>query len=249
MASESDLIVECAEALSVRRGQVESVAELLEEGATIPFIARYRKERTGSLDEEVLRSVRDTMAALKKREERREYIAGRIESEGKMSEELAAALDKASTLAELEDLYLPFKRKRTTRTEKARQAGLEPLALEIFAQDGRAWKARVKDFVCEAYPDEEAVTGGCRDIIAGLVNEDTQTRAALRELFARRAFLTTQKAAENAKFEDYYEFSQPVGRLKGYRLLGALRAQNEGAVRLSLAPEETEAIGDRKSVV
>ncbi|MFP4378261.1 MAG: Tex family protein [Spirochaetales bacterium] len=243
MVKNRDIVPECAESLSLRGRQVQAVAELLDEGATIPFIARYRKERTGSLDEEVLRSVRDTLATLAKREERREYITNQIESQGKMTPELAAAIDAAATLAELEDLYLPFKRKRTTRAEKARQAGLEPLALEIFAQEGRDWKRRVERFLCEAYPDAEAVVAGCRDIIAGLVNEDAKTRAALRELFARRAILATRKAADNPKFEDYYEFAQPVGRLKGYRLLGALRAQNEGAVRLSLAPEEPEALG------
>lgn len=110
MLANRDIAIECAQAHSLRRGQIDAVAELLAEGATIPFIARYRKERTGSLDEEVLRAVRDMLASLQKRVERRQYIGAQIESQGKMTEELAAVISAAETLAELEDLYMPFKR-------------------------------------------------------------------------------------------------------------------------------------------
>ena len=236
------LVAECARSLALSEQQVRTVAGLIADGATIPFMARYRKERTGSLDEEQLRHVRDLLAKLEAREQRRTFVIEAIAAQDKLTSELDRALNGASTIQELEDLYLPFKPKRQTRAEKARVAGLEPLALEILAQKGRGWRSRLGQYHCEAYGSDDDVLAGCRDIIAEMAAHDPAVREPMRRLYHQRGTVEASRAKENAKFADYYNFAEPVKRIKGHRVLALLRGQREGALRLKLSVDSERAM-------
>lgn len=241
--NDSDTIAaEAAAAVGLTTGQVVAVDTLLTGGATVPFVARYRKEQTGGLDETQIRAVRDALAGIREREQRRAYVLRQIGAQGQLTPALERQITEASLLSEIEDLYLPYRKKRTTRAHRATEAGLEPLAHDIYAQGGREWLSRVTEYRCEAYPEEEDVLAGCRDIIAAWIAEDAETRRAVRSLFAKAARLETKKRAAIDRFAAFYDFSQSVGRIAGHRVLGALRAAAEGAVRLTVRPPEDRAV-------
>ena len=232
--------------LKLKPQQVEAVTALLAEGATIPFIARYRKDKTGGLDEVVIQQIKDQHAAITEFRERKAFIEKTIAEQGKMTDELQRKLDKAFLLTELEDLYLPYKPKRKTKAQTARENGLEPLALEILAQKVEDPADAAVKFINEKYTNVEEVLQGARDIIAELINENAELRNKLRKLFEEDSLVTSKlvagKEAEAAKFRDYFDFSEPLKKIPSHRALAILRGFGEGFLRSSIEPEEEKAI-------
>ncbi|MEX1368068.1 MAG: Tex family protein [Nannocystaceae bacterium] len=235
-----------ARALRLKPEQVAAVARLLDEGATVPFIARYRKEATGSLDEVAIAQIRDQLALLVELDRRREAIVGSLRERGLLSPALERSLAAASTRAELEDLYLPHRPKRKTRASVARERGLEPLADALL--DPRAGRIDARAFVDRkrGVDDAEAALAGARDIIAERMSEDAPVRAKLRALFGSRALVSARvvkaKRDEAAKFRDYFEWSEPLRRVPSHRLLAVLRGKNEGLLRVTARPDEGDAL-------
>ena len=231
-----------AEILSQELGQklqyVQNVIALIDEGNTIPFIARYRKEMHGTMDDTTLRSLETRLTYLRNLQQRREEVKNAIESQGKLAQELAAAIDNASTLAEVEDLYRPYKQKRRTRASIAREKGLDPLAEAIFAQDGQD-----PAVLAEAYVDpekdvhsvEEALAGAS-DIIAENLSDDATIRKNLRDLVLRKGIFTC-KAADgetDSVYRLYYNFEQPVSRILDHQILAINRGEKEGLLKPSV---------------
>ena len=228
--------------------QVEATVRLLAENATVPFIARYRKEATGGLDETVIIAIRDRLEQLGALGKRRDTILKSIEDQGKLTDELKAQVLNAETLAVLEDLYLPFRPKRRTRGTMAKEKGLEPLARLLFKQgpiDVKAEAARYVDADKDVASPEDALAGA-RDIVAEWVNEDAEARARLRDLFARKAAIQCRvakgKEAEAAKFKDYFDWEEPLSRAPSHRILAILRGANEGFLSFSIQPQEQAAL-------
>ncbi len=225
---------------------MEATAELLEGGATIPFIARYRKEVTGSLDEEAITTIRNRLNQLGDLDARRESIIKSLDERGQLTEELKDKIMQAETMAVLEDIYLPYRPKRRTRATIAREKGLEPLAELIFAQDPATDPAgQAEAFVDESKGVEsaEAALAGARDIIAEWVNEDQTARARIRELFSEkgcfRAKVVQGKEAEGLKYEDYFDWQEPVATAPSHRILAMRRGAREEFLRLQvIAPQE-----------
>lgn len=242
------LIEKLARQLGLPLAQVTAVILLLEGGATVPFIARYRKEMTGSLDEVQIAAIRDGMERLKVLEERRQYILQTIEGQGNLTPELEKSILLAEDLPTLEDLYLPFKPKRRTRATIAREKGLEPLAKIIMAQNNRDLSA-----ASEPYIDAEKgvlsvddALAGARDIIAEWINENAFARTRLRRLFERKAAVTAKvikgKESDGEKYRDYFEYSEAVWRIPSHRFLAIHRGANEDILRMSIEPEEQAAL-------
>ena len=247
--SDATATVTVARELGLRNGQVEAVGALLRDGATVPFIARYRKEATDSLDEVAIGAIRDRLSRLAELDKRRAAIVDSLRERGLLDPELAAALRAAATLTALEDLYLPFRPKRRTRATMARERGLEPLARLLFAQD----PARPVDPATAALPFVDQAAGvssvaetlaGARDIMAEWVSEDAEARARLRGLFTRRGVLKSRvakgKEADGAKFRDYFDWQEPLGSAPSHRVLALLRGEAEGflTVRVTVPEEE-----------
>ena len=235
--------------LGVAQKQVQAVESLLAEGATVPFIARYRKELTGSLDEVAITAVRDRLAQMAELDKRREAILKSLEERGLLTEELKSAVSGAQTLSSLEDIYLPFRPKRRTRATMAREKGLEPLAKTLFAQDASV--DLLKE--AEAFINQELgvatvedALGGARDIIAEWVNEDADTRQVMRNLFASEGLFQSKvakdKEKEGAKYRDYFEWEEPVRKAAGHRILAMLRGEAEGFLKLTIRPDEERAL-------
>ena len=218
---------------------VENVVRLMDEGNTIPFIARYRKEQHGSMDDTTLRNLETRLAYLRGLQERREEVKRAIENQGKLTEELSSAIDNAATLAEVEDLYLPYKQKRRTRASIAREWGLGPLADAILAQDGQDPTVLALDYVNpeNGVEDVEAALQGASDIIAETISDDAAIRKALRELVSRRGSLTC-KASEDAEadgvYKLYYDFSQTISRVLDHQILAINRGEKEGVLKVSI---------------
>ena len=234
--------------LSLRPHQVAAAAELLEEGATIPFVARYRKEATGSLDEVALTSIRDRLNQLKELDDRRESIIKSLEERGQLTEELSEMISRAETMAVLEDIYLPYRPKRRTRATIAREKGLEPLAELILAQDPATNpEVEAKTFVDEGKGVEsvEAALAGAADIIAERINEDQTARARIRDLFFKegcfRSKVVSGKEAEGCKYEDYFDWQEPVAKAPSHRILAMRRGDREEFLRLQVAAPEDQA--------
>jgi uncharacterized protein len=233
--------------LNLRTVQVQAVLELLSEGSTVPFIARYRKDRTGDLDEVAILQIQDEAKRMAEFDDRKTAIVKSITEQGKMTEELMARLDKAETLSELEDIYLPYKPKRKTKAMAAREKGLEPLALLLLQQlPGTDPAAEAAAYLGEAVPTVEEALQGARDILAETFSEDADTRAAVRHLFEREALLTSKvmpdKETEAAKFRDYFDFSEQAAKVPSHRALAVLRGFMEGFLRISIAPDEDAAL-------
>jgi protein Tex len=232
--------------LPVRR--VEAVVELLEGGATVPFIARYRKEATGSLDEVQIADIQDTLKKLTELDKRREAILSSIEEQGKLTPELKAKIEAAQTMTALEDLYLPYKQKRKTRASVAIERGLEPLAKRIFQQRDSDVEALANQYVTEQVPSAEDALQGARDIIAEWINEDPKARDKVRRHFERGAVITSKlvkgKEEEGAKYRDYFTWDEPLKNCPSHRLLAMRRGEEEGFLRVGIAPDEERAIDD-----
>lgn len=237
-----------SEELNILPWQVGRTAALLDEGATIPFIARYRKEQTGSLDEVQIGAIRDRLAQLAELEKRRESIIASIREQGKLTAELENALAKAETLSVLEDLYLPYRPKRKTRSTMAIAKGLEPLAQLIFAQMEPNPLQNAQQFVnpeLGVATAEEALQGA-RDIIAEWVSENAQVRAKMRQLYERDAVvhckLVKGKDEEAQKYESYFGMSEKTQKAPSHRILAMFRGENEGFLRLDIAPDSEAAL-------
>lgn len=234
--------------LNINISQVRAVSELLEEGATIPFIARYRKEITGSLDEVVITAIRDRLARLEELDSRREAVLKSLEQNGHLTDELREKVMSASTLAVLEDIYLPFRPKRRTKATIAREKGLEPLALIIFRQESADPYKEAERFVDpeKGVENAEEALSGARDIIAEMVSEDQHARAALRNLFAVKGMficrVATGKEDEGAKYRDYFEWEEPAVSAPSHRILAMRRGEKEDILNLTLAPSEEDAV-------
>jgi len=235
--------------LGIAAAQVDATARLLGEGATVPFIARYRKEATGSLDEVQVAGVRDRMAQLAELDKRREAIVKSLAERGLLTDELAAKIAGAETLSLLEDLYLPFRPKRRTRATAAREKGLEPLARRIFAQeeafDPLAAASEFVDPEKGAATPEEALAGA-RDIIAEWVNENEQARARMREFFNEKAVFQSRllpgKETEGSRYRDYFDWEESVVKAPSHRILAMRRGEKEEFLTLRVVPPEAEAI-------
>ena len=225
-----------AELLSAELNQplryIENVIALLDEGNTVPFIARYRKEQHGAMDDTVLRTLETRLAYLRGLQQRREEVLRSIEAQGKLTEELTKAVNAAATLAEVEDLYRPFKPKRRTRGTVAREKGLEPLAAAIFRQDGRSPEALAKDYVDPEKGVEtiEDALAGASDIIAEDLSDDPSIRKDLRALYHRRGSFACRAADPEADsvYRLYYDFNTPVSRLQDHQILAMNRGEMEG---------------------
>lgn len=232
--------------LNLKQTQVQAVLDLFEESATIPFIARYRKDRTGGLDEVQIQQIQDEAKFLKEFTERKTFIEKAITEQGKMTEELQAKIDKATTIAALEDIYLPYKPKRKTKAQTARENGLEPLADRMLAQQHDDVLAEASKFINDKIVTAEDALQGARDIIAELVNENAEVRAKMRKLFEDTATMQskvlTDKETEGIKYKDYFDFSEPIHKIPSHRILAILRGFLEGVLRMSIAPLEEDAL-------
>ena len=219
---------------------VKNTVNLLEEGATVPFISRYRKEMTGSMDEVTIAAIAERVAELKEIAKRREYVISVIESQNALTDELRQRLEQSWDKTEIEDIYLPFKPKRRTRAEVARQLGLEPLAKVIMSQNGRPIDAR--RWVKGDVKDEEQAINGAKDIIAEWVSEDSRSRTRLRRNFSRTAIISSRvvkgKEWEGQKYRDWFDFSEPLRRCPAHRLLAMRRGEDEGVLKVSITPAD-----------
>lgn len=232
--------------LGLTEKQVATVLELFGEGATIPFIARYRKDRTGALDEVQIQNIQDEAKFQKEFSERKIFIEKTITEQGKMTEALQGKLDAALTINELEDIYLPYKPKRKTKAQTARENGLEPLSVLILEQGNIVPLTEAAAFITENVKTPEDALQGARDIIAELINEDAQVRAKMRKLFEDEATVQSKvladKETEGIKYKDYYEFSEPVAKIPSHRILAVMRGFMEGILRMVIAPVEEDAL-------
>ena len=235
-----------AQKLNIRKAQATAVLELLAEGATIPFIARYRKDKTGNLDEVQIQQVQDEAKGLQEFTERKTFIEKTITDADKMTPDLAHKLNGASTIAELEDIYLPYKPKRKTKAQTARENGLEPLAQLILAQTENDVQAKAAAFITDAVKTNEEALQGARDIIAEGVNENAEVRAKLRKLFEDKAVFESKvlagKETEGIKYKDYFDFTEPIHKIPSHRILAILRGFLEGYLRMSIVPPEEDAL-------
>lgn len=240
-----------AAAMKLQEHRVENTLKLLQGGATIPFISRYRKEATGGMDEVQISEINDRYEKLCELAKRKETIISTIEEQGKMTAELKNRIDNCWDSTELEDIYLPFKPKRKTRAEAARQKGLEPLAIILMMQRENNLMAKAAQFVKGEVKDEEDALKGARDIIAEQVNEDERARNQIRNIFTRQAIITAkvvkgkEKEEDAAKYRDYFDFSEPLKRCTSHRLLAIRRGEAEGILKVTISPEEDDECTDR----
>ena len=242
-----DIIYALAQELNVNEKYVENVVQLLDEGNTIPFIARYRKELHGAMDDTTLRTLEERLQYLRNLEERRAAVKKSIVDQGKLTEELAAAIDSAKTLAEVEDLYRPYKQKRRTRATVAREKGLEPLAALLFAQERDC--PRPEDAAREFLAPEKSVDTvtdalqGASDIIAEQISDDADIRKALRGLLSRQGRLACCAATEeDSVYRLYYDFEQALSRLQGHQILAINRGEKEGVLKVSVTLDRDQAL-------
>jgi len=232
--------------LSLQEQQVRNTLELLADGATIPFISRYRKERTGSLDEVQVAAIKSRYERLLEMDKRRETILNSIEEQGKLSAELKQQIEAAESMTELEDIYLPFKPKRKTRASVARDRGLEPLALQIMRQTDNDVETLAGKYLNDDVPTVKDALQGARDIIAEMVNEDAKTRDAIRRLFGRDAVIYSKvvknKEKDGEKYRDYFDCSELLRQCPSHRLLAMFRGRDEAFLRITIEPDEQKAL-------
>jgi protein Tex len=237
-----------AKEFSLIQKNVDAVAALLEEGATIPFISRYRKEMTGSMDEVMIANVRDRIEQLRELDKRKEAVITSIEKQGKLTPELLSAIAKSETLSEVEDLYLPYKPKRKTRATAAKEKGLEPLAEKIFTQEKFNLLELATSFIDieKGVASEEEALSGARDIIAEWISENQETRKTVREIFWKQGVAESRvlkgKEEEGQKFKDYFEWKEPISKVPSHRMLAMRRGEKEGVLMLDIFPAEEDAI-------
>lgn len=232
--------------LGLRLQDVSAVLQLLAEGATIPFIARYRKDKTGAMDEVQIQQIQDEASAIKEFTERKAFIEKTISEQGKMTEALQGQINKATTLAELEDLYLPYKPKRKTKAQTARENGLEPLSFALMEQENIKVMEFAAGFMNENIKSPEEALQGARDIIAEQINENAEFRNSMRRLFEKTATVQSKvvsdKENEAQKYKDYFEFSEPISKIPSHRMLAIMRGFMEGVLRMEISPAEEDAI-------
>jgi len=244
---EKKYILQIASELGVRDFQVTNTITLLKEGATVPFIARYRKEMTGSLDEVQIAAIRERYEKIVELEKRREAIIASLKEQEKLTPELEKLFMVASTMSELEDLYLPYRPKRRTRASIAREKGLEPLAKIIMSQNESDPFRKAKEFINKEkdVKSEEEAIAGARDIIAEWVNENQQSRQRIRNHFERSGEILSRpvrgKELEGIKYEAYYDWAESLMKAPSHRLLAMLRGENEGFLKVSIEPNEEQA--------
>ncbi len=248
-------VIKIASELSIQPRQVAATAVLLEEGGTVPFIARYRKERTGELDEVKIMSIRDRLEQLEELDKRRESIVKNLDERKLLTAELVKKIGAAETMTSLEDIYAPFRQKKRTRATTAKEKGLEPLADLLWAQDvtfdvqaaakehaGREWQIDEKKGVLSV----EDALAGARDIIAERISDDANARARMRTLYAEKGVVRSKvisgKEEEGAKFKDYFDWSEPAASVPSHRILAMRRGEAEGFLMVRLTPEETDAL-------
>lgn len=240
-----------ATALKLPVHRVENTLKLLQGGATIPFISRYRKEATGGLDEVQIGDIHTRYEKLCELAKRKETVLSTIEEQGKLTDTLRERISNCWDATELEDIYLPFKPKRKTRAEAARQKGLEPLAMLLLMQRENNLSARVRQFIKGDVKDEEDALKGARDIIAEQVNEDERARNLIRNQFSRQAMIISKvvkgKEKEEAalKYRDYFDFSEPLKKCTSHRLLAIRRGETEGILKVSITPDDESACTER----
>ncbi len=235
----SDLI---ADALALTPKQVKNTIQLLTDGATVPFISRYRKEMTDALDEVQVSNIKEQYERLLEIESRKKTVLAAIEKQEKLTPELRERINSCWDMVELEDIYLPYKQKKRTRAEIAKEKGLEPLAKIIMMQRDNALSVRLSSFVSDAVPSEDEALKGARDIIAEWVNESESARNAVRGVFASKAMITSRvvkgKEAEGDKYIDYFDFSEPLAKCTSHRLLAMRRGESEGFLKITIQPDE-----------
>ncbi|MCE7060411.1 Tex family protein [Dyadobacter sp. CY343] len=235
-----------AQQTSIADKQVRSTIQLFEEGATLPFIARYRKEATGGLDEVQIGAIRDAWQKQQEVEKRREAILKSIGEQGKLTADLKKQIERVFSLTELEDIYLPYKQKRKTRAIAAIEKGLEPLAQLIFTGKESDPESKALDFLNDDVLKVEDALQGARDIMAEWINENQDARAKVRQTFQRGAVITSKvkkkKEEEGAKYRDYFDFSEPLSRIPSHRLLAIRRGEEEGILNVDISPEEKLAL-------
>jgi protein Tex len=232
--------------LNLSEKQVENTIRLLEEGATIPFISRYRKELTGSLDEVQVADIRQQSQRMAELDKRREVITRSIDEQGMLTPDLRVQIDAALTITELEDIYLPYKPKKKTRASIAREKGLEPLARLIMLQDVPDIEGAAERYLTDQVGDTETALQGARDIIAEWISEDKGARDKIRNLFSKDACIYSRpvkkKEAEGVKYTDYFEFSEQLRRCPSHRLLAMRRGEDEGFLKLSVDVDQEKAL-------
>ncbi len=242
------MIQRIASILNLNAQAVSRVIDLLKEGATIPFISRYRKEASGGMDEVQIMAIRDEWERQEEIEKRQITILKAIEEQGKLTDELAERIKTTFDLHLLEDIYLPYKKKRQTRAQKAREKGLEPLADLIWEQKVKEIDSEAEKFLNDQVFSKEEALEGARDIIAERVNEHEKGRGIVREHFEKRARMVAEvvkeKEKEGANYQDYFEFDKPLNKVQPHQLLAILRAENEGILRFNVAPNEEFVLKD-----
>lgn len=231
-------------ALGLSERSVSNTLQLLDEGCTIPFISRYRKERTGNLDEVQITAISDAYDKLKEISKRKDTVVKTITEQGKMTDDLQRRIDACWDANELEDIYMSFKPKRRTKAQVAREQGLEPLSLILMMQRERNIEAAAQRFVKEGVKDVAAAIKGAQDIVAEMVSEDERSRQQVRSSFRREAIITSKvvkakaDSEEAAKYSDYFDFSEPLRRCSSHRLLAMRRGENEGILRISISADD-----------
>jgi uncharacterized protein len=235
-----------SQSLSISERQISKTIDLLDEGATIPFISRYRKEITGSLDEIQISDIKHQYEKLQELSKRKETILNSIEEQGKLTPELKMRIENSWDNTELEDIYLPYKPKKQTRAEIARKKGLEPLAKILMAQNECDVYGKAKRFVNKEVKDADEALQGARDIIAEWINENESARNSIRNIFKREAVITSKmikgKEEEGAKFRDYFDFSEPLFKCSSHRLLAMRRGEAESILRISISPDDEHSL-------
>lgn len=232
--------------LKLREQAVENTLELLEEGCTIPFISRYRKEKTGNMDEVNIEAIAQANEKLKEMAKRKETILKTIDEQGKLTDALKERIENCWDATELEDIYLPFKPKRRTRAQIAREAGLEPLAQVLLFQRERNPLQAAKKFVGDKVKDVDAALQGAKDIIAEMVSESEESRNQIRGEFRRGAIITSKVVAkkkdeeEAQRFSDYFDFSEPLKKCSSHRLLAMRRGEAAGFLRISISADDEQ---------
>lgn len=231
-------------ALGLSERSVTNTLQLIDEGCTIPFISRYRKERTGNLDEVQITAISDAYDKLKEISKRKDTVVKTITEQGKMTDDLQRRIDACWDANVLEDIYMPFKPKRRTKAQVAREQGLEPLSLILMMQRERNIEAAAQRFVKEGVKDVAAAIKGAQDIVAEMVSEDERSRQQVRSSFRREAIITSKvvkakaDSEETAKYSDYFDFSEPLRRCSSHRLLAMRRGENEGILRISISADD-----------
>ncbi len=233
-------------AKNLKDKNVANTVKLLEEGATIPFISRYRKEMTGSMDEEMVAFVREELKRLQELDKRRDTILNSIDEQGKLTPELKSKIENATLASELEDIYLPYKPKKRTKATIAREKGLEPLAAIIMKQQEQNIEVKAEKFLNEQVESIEEALQGARDIIAEWISENNRARNIIRHLFEQEAIIESKlvkgKTEEAAKYTDYFEFSEPLKKCPSHRLLAMFRGEEEGMLKIGIDPDADKAI-------